>query len=344
MGLQLVPVNVDKDRSIVVDLLNRNLPQLSHEARYRWLYQNNPDGCGFSWFLIDGRKDQVVGIASVFPRIFSCPEGVFRVGQVGDFAINDDYRSLGPAIQLQKATLTPLQDGQLDFCYDTPPGAKGMAPFVRMGLKPFGQMVRYAKPLRLDAKMNAIAGDNLLGRLLSRMGNRIFWAVDRPKTLGSYDVELYRERFGDEFLALTEKMRTNGKIFCLRTPMFLNWRYRDDPCHTYTVFTLRDNSGLRGYCIYLVEGGAAHLMDLFGDDKVLPELFCEVINHLRTMPLSSLQANFLQGSHFIPMFEALGFRHRSPGCFLVGEASSHVPRSLLLDSNNWIVTYADSAL
>src|SRR5438552_13434479 len=133
MDLAILPVNHETESQELVGFLMRVNPSLSHETRFDWLYRHPPGGNPRSWFLIDRKTGSAVGAASVFPRFLMVGHRLLRCGQVGDFAVDAAYRTLGPALMLQRATLEPVKNGELDVCYDCPPHALGMSTFLRLG-------------------------------------------------------------------------------------------------------------------------------------------------------------------------------------------------------------------
>src|ERR1700722_3995111 len=108
MALRVRPVNFETDREEMVELLQRNLTDLAHAARFEWFYRRNPAGPSYSWFAVDEAAGRAVGVASLISRAMWLGPEVAICGHVGDFAIDKAYRSLGPAVQLQRATFAPV--------------------------------------------------------------------------------------------------------------------------------------------------------------------------------------------------------------------------------------------
>jgi hypothetical protein len=63
------PVDLKTGVHELTNLLQRNLPDFNHDARFAWRYLNEPGGQARAWFVCSGREDRVVGSASVFPLI-----------------------------------------------------------------------------------------------------------------------------------------------------------------------------------------------------------------------------------------------------------------------------------
>ena len=135
MTLQVRAVNLDREHDELLGVLERNLPELPHARRFKWLSREGHLGPAWSWLLCDSGSREPVGLASLFRRAIWRGGKVEMCGQVGDFAIDPSHRSLGPAVMLQRATLGPVDAGQLVLCYDCPPNARGMSTFRRLKME-----------------------------------------------------------------------------------------------------------------------------------------------------------------------------------------------------------------
>ena len=103
MTLAVTPVDLVADREELFRVLKRNLQDVSHEARFSWLYLGNPAGPALTWFIRDSTGN-AVGVTSLFPRAVWLSGTAALCGQVGDFGVDIAFRSLGPATMLQRAT------------------------------------------------------------------------------------------------------------------------------------------------------------------------------------------------------------------------------------------------
>src|SRR5262245_49551704 len=150
MKIAIRPANLKSDREAIIEVLSRFLTPLSDERRLSWLYENNPAGTARAWFA--NSETETIGMAAAFPRrvYVADREGVSWV--LGDFCISGTYRSLGPALQLQRVCLAAAEKEGVLFCYDFP-SASMLAVYKRLGFNMTGEMLRLAKPLRVDRKV-----------------------------------------------------------------------------------------------------------------------------------------------------------------------------------------------
>src|ERR1700751_933164 len=115
MSLAIRRVSLDDDREEMIDLLTRNFGPVQRE-RFAWCHSENPAGPCWSWFAYDpsaSTRNAPVALVTVFPRYMRVGSKRVRGGQVGEFAVDLTHRSLGPAVQLQRTTFTPVDSGDL---------------------------------------------------------------------------------------------------------------------------------------------------------------------------------------------------------------------------------------
>src|SRR5258706_11306454 len=116
MALAIAEIGLEENRQRILAALGSFLAA-ADEKRFEWLYIENPHGPARTWVAIDESKDSVVGIASAFPRRLLVKGQAVAGHVLGDFGVDPQYRTLGPAVQLQKACLAAFQGGP---AYDFP--------------------------------------------------------------------------------------------------------------------------------------------------------------------------------------------------------------------------------
>ncbi len=105
MALTIALAHLDTDRDLLIDTVRRLLTPRSNGARFDWLYRNSPHGAARVWLAIEQTRGTVVGMAAAFPRRFYLDGCEVCCWVLGDFCLDSEYRSLGPALQLQRACL-----------------------------------------------------------------------------------------------------------------------------------------------------------------------------------------------------------------------------------------------
>ncbi len=318
MNLSIRPVDFAADHDELLCVLRRNLLDIPHEARLAWLYQENPSGPARSWFLCDERGT-AVGVTSLFPRAVWLGETSGVCGQVGDFGIDAGFRSLGPAIMLQRSTFEPVTKGDFAFCYDCPPHERGMAMFYRLGLRASCQMKVYTKPLRTERQLKRLLGSTT-GRMAARVANPLLrLASKRRSGPGALEFSLHTGNFGSEFSDLDSAAQSSGVIRNRRSAEDLNWRFRHNPLQQFEVLTALQQGLLAGYVVYSFIEEDVLIFDLFGQElsEIGPALLQELSSSMRGRPVQTMRALLTDGSAYISIFKQAGFSLRGDGARIV---------------------------
>jgi len=335
--------DIDADRQTLVRFLTGNLATHGGESHYDWLYRDNPDGRARAWLLLGGESDELIGAAAAFPRGVTVRGEDLVCWNLGDFAIARQARSLGPAVTLQRACLDEVMKGDVPFAYDHP-SCNMMAPYARMGIRSTAEVVRYARLLRVDAKVEAIAKVGVLGKGVSALGNLLLSFGNRAARVDrEFEAKALEGRFDDRFSELYRRVAPRMNVIGRRTADYLNWRYRDNPLSRYEVVTVERQGRLMGYAVFVRREREAVLADLFGEpeDAVADALAAVVIDAMRGTEVETLSAPVLQGSPLIPALERWGFRARESSPFVVSTLPGGKWDGLVTDEHNWFVTHGD---
>jgi hypothetical protein len=309
MGIRIRPANPVSDRGRLISALSRFLSPNSNEERFDWLYQQNPFGAARVWIAEDESGCGIVGVASAFPRIFQEGHKSFMGFVLGDFCMDPRFRSLGPAVQLQRACLGGVRENDIGLVYDFPSAAM-VAVYSRLGMSTNERIVRHAKHLRME---------NLLARAIpSRGASRLIGAIldmaiqvgekKRRQAVG-LSFESQKEACRQEFTDLVPQASLSLGPCLARTAEYLNWRYFRHPFKTYEMIVARRGRSLSAYVVYAVEGEDAAIVDLFGlpDVESLQSLLFFVLRVLRGRKVSMVSAPLLASHPWAGTFSRAGF-------------------------------------
>ena len=115
--------------------------------RFDWLYVKNPFAEPSVFVAHDSKSSEIIGTAAAFPRSLYIGKQKTMGWVLGDFCMSEHYRSLGPAIQLQKACLEGLGPRESAIWYDFP--SKSMlAIYKRLKAPAPKKMIRFVKVLK----------------------------------------------------------------------------------------------------------------------------------------------------------------------------------------------------
>jgi len=197
-------------------------------------------------------------------------------GQVTHFVIDSGYRSLGPALLLQRATFEPVDSGALAFCYDCPPHDRGMATFIRLGMHANCELARYALLLRSDEYFDKRLGKRGWTKPLVATTNLLLGARRKARPVTGLEICEHAGAFGEEFSSLDRLVSSSGEIRASRSAENLTWRYRQDPGNAesspncekgeYRVLVARRAGEILAFIVVFVARaeGVASIVDLFG--------------------------------------------------------------------------------
>jgi hypothetical protein len=343
LTIAIRPADLEGDRKLMVQTLSRSLNPLYDDARFDWAYRANPHGAARAWIAFDRGHDAVIGTAAAFPRRVFAGDREERGWVLGDFCINDPYRTLGPAVQLQRACLAEVDAGTAGFCYDFP-SASMTAVYARLGIAPTARMLRFALPLRVDRRVREWVKHPSVARALSGAAN-LALALRAPRGRGgrSLAVALDRGRCAEEFTALAQEVGGRHGVCISRSAAYLNWRYLDNPLRHHELMTARRDGRLRGYAVFSQLGEDATLVDLFGAEppSVIDELVRSVIEILRERGAATVSVPLLEGHPWIPRLRRLGFIPRESSPVVIYDAAARAGDGAAGGRGPWFLVYGD---
>jgi hypothetical protein len=342
MDTVIRPSKLHADRVPLIEALNRWLTPESNGRRFEWLYLNNPHGEARVWLSTLGATGSIIGAAAAFPRKMLV-RGVPTAGCVlGDFFIAPQYRTIGPALQLQRACLDALDSPSLQIFYEFP--AAAMLPiYKRLSIEPSDQMVRLAKPLRADRKLREIVKHPLVVRSLSGPINRVMELRDLPRNHRSRcTIAVHTGSCGEEFTDLAHANSSEYGICTERSAEYLNWRYLNHFARRYEILTARRDGSLVAYAVFTSDQGNGEIADLFGvcEPAVLSDLITGVVARLRKKSIFTLSTQMLDCHPWLGLFRKLGFRERE-SCPVIHTGISESDRNRPMNSQPWFLMQGD---
>ena len=351
MTMGIRQANLETDKTNILGLLQENFSapfsSASDQLRFNWLYCHNPGGLAWSWLAVAKGPDKVVGVASLFPRPLWVDDHLVNAGMVGDFAVQKDYRSLGPALMLQRAAFEPVEGGELTLCYDCPPHDRGMATFVRLGMKPSCDIYRYNKVIKLDPYVERFFGGGLVGGAFKKVANLCFGFFTRkPRTIPGIEVSLVEGSLGEEYSLLDKRVSSRGVIRSSRNAELLNWRYKNDPIRTYHILSAHRHGELMGYVIFSVSNNIARVFDIFGElsGGIGLVLLDGVYEFARKNSVQKIETLHSKNEDIVEIFQKAGYKAREMAVRVVVHFKPQTSEGIQDISNLiWKFSFADVA-
>jgi len=331
----------ETDRDLLIDLLSRNLGSIDGGRRYEWLYLENPYGPARAWIATEGNTERGVGAAAAFPRAMFVG-GATRHGYVlGDFCVDQHRRTLGLALQLQRACLEGIVSTPHLLAYDFP-SDRMMAIYRRMQISPAGEIVRWAKPLRANRKIGKLVGSATLAGLLAAPVNELLeWKdwVSLPR--GGWMIVEHEGFCKEEFTHLAHAIGSRYGSCVDRSAAYLNWRYLRHPLVRHELLAARQGQELRGYVVFSQTSEDAKIVDLFGfsDTAMWTALVGRAVSLLRDRGVATLSIPAVASSPWAGLLKGWGFHPREVAPVIVCDPGSAA--DCAAGAWNWFLTDGD---
>jgi len=325
MGLAIRRACLKEDRQELLEVFKRNFGEFgeNHEERYDYQCKLNPAGEGWTWLLYDRSSGSTVGTTSLFRRKMYVNGRQLLAGQVMFFAVDAGYRSLGPALMLQRVTFDPVDHGEVAFCYDCPPHDEGMSTFVRLGMHPNCVMTRYVLPLRSDEYLRKSLGKGAWTKPVIATANLLLRMQRSRHDPPGLEISEFRGDFGEEFSHLDEVVSSSGVIRGRRSSEVLTWLYRQFPPSAqrtrnslndeFRTLVARRAGELVGFVVFRDQtDNLIAITDLFGaqlESAGIP-LIEAVIGVAKRNKMHGVYAYCVGGSELSRVLESAGFRPR----------------------------------
>jgi hypothetical protein len=293
MAVYVRQANLIDDQGILTGLARAYLNGDADEVRFRWLYQQNPFGPARVWIACE-KQDKAVGMAAVFPRRMYC-DGVVVSGCVlGDLCISREYRSLGPALQLQRACLACARSGEFALAYDFP-STTMLRIYQHLGVRPLWKSVRMVKVLRADNIARVLPAPILSRPVATALNFALALRDRRSSDPHGLDFCLEDAPCTSEYSELADKVGSSLGICTVRSAEYLNWRYRQHPRVKYEFLTARRGKELLAYCTFTLSAENATIAELFGNmnDQVVISLLQQLVALLRTRGVATVSVPVL---------------------------------------------------
>ncbi len=341
-----IEADLQRDRETIERIFSDNRDCEVPPSRYDWLYLGNPFGRARAWLVQDVSNGLFFGASAAIPRKIWV-NGKIAMGYVlADFSIDKNYRSLGPAIKLNKATLSAIDEEEARLAWDFP--SEGMAKVHQwMKYGPFGNLVRFVRPINshgvLEAKLGKRWGLKSLCGCIDAACR-----LARPRLNRGYGFEIVRASstvFDESFAEIDLRVGPVFSVCGARSPEYLGWRYGENPLQDFYVLSLKHEGRLAGFSVYAVdERRAMRIYDLFadGEPKTKKNLLAATISAAEESKVDSMEVSLLEGSPWNECLKRCLFFPRESGRRVFVFANRKRPLGSMADSpEKWHMTDGD---
>jgi hypothetical protein len=336
------------DRDEIEAVWNRGFDVNPHRFQ---CYLTNPNGEGSIWvFRAEGGA--IRGAIGLHSQRMTIGGQVYRVGQIGNLSMDQEYRSAGPAVRLQRALLTSLPHSNRALIMGVT--SKAVQILRRAGCQPVGTAQRWTKVLRSEAKLRKRVRPAVLARIAAsvldmglRLASRETFSLRHPGMAVGID-----HTFDSRFDRLWDRAAAQFSIATERTSRYLTWRFQQRDATPYQIFWLGTAPGdLVGYIVFQIrQNSVVEIADVLYDSP--PTLDRLLVEFLRRMRSPEFRAATVSVSYFgSPLLgdrlRTFGFLRRPEVLQVLASANSPVlgdTATQLFDTQRWFLTGADMDL
>lgn len=210
------------------------------------------------------------------------------------------------------------------------------------------------RPLRLGGIARRKLRSRFLGRVADVAGRFVLPLVFRESRSSTEDrtFEIV-ETFDDRFDRFWERVAPTFSHLSVRDAAFLNWRYRDIPCRSYTSFAALRGGELVGWVVtrWIRAGGLdkARIVDMLAsreDADTWRYLIHGVVAHYRAAGADLVHGLGSTVAPVMDAYRACGFRtnpeHARTAQYIAYTSSDAVDKDAFYRGDNWYVTLGDA--
>ena len=294
-------------REPLLALWHRNLPGASRD-RFEWLY-----GTGRAEALLLGGRP-VIGSAGLMRRRFSIAGEVIEGGAAIDLNVDEQQRSVGPAMTLARAVMKLADENGSSCLYGFPiPRAAGV--LKRCGYQQIGEVSNWTKLLRSEVKLRSVLRSSMAAKLAGPLVDVVLrwkspvreWRL--PQQVVVETPTTFDERFNRLWQAAAQRIGVLGE----RSADYLRWRFTKCPELKYECFALagRGCGELLGYIVWYRSDESICIADLLAvDDAATELLLSEFTRQARRLRADAIRLACFATPQFYEQLEAAGFSRR----------------------------------
>lgn len=346
MSYAVVKADLGRHRKEIFELWEKAYPGVL-EKKYRWMYEDNPAGPALVWLAIEEKGGACVGMTALFRREFHANGNRWIGGIAGDLLVDRAHRTAAAALMLQRAVLSAVKEGTVDFIYGFPNQAA--EPILkRIGYRLLGERVRLVKVLKSAPYLSRIKGGAYWGRALGPLIDFFGSGYYERKKSGD---EAFRceevDKADERFDLFWKEAGAGARMIGERKSEYLQWKFLNAPGGGNKVLALfrRDRQELRGYLVYRRREDSIELRDfLFGpDEKEGAVLIRHFLRAARSSGAGSITLPLLKNAQAGAWFQKLGFTERKDPhrIYLYSSGKMLALFPSMIEPANWLLLQSD---
>jgi hypothetical protein len=313
-------LDIEPYRDHFVRFGERNHAPIYTNARIDWLYcsrsegSKNPCGPTDTWLAITEGKGDVVGCGSLYPWTFYCGGMPTPAVVAIDFRVDDHYRVFGPALGIQRASVSACREKRYEIAF-VYPNEESCGVFRRSGYQSIGHSKVWIRILTSKGRLGKFTSSRLFRKVLTPLIDGILSAIHLVRYRAGY--RNYRSETvdwcSDSFNHLWEREKKKYDLLPEKTAAYLNWRYSSHPSKKHSYYCLLDkrDSMLHGYVLYSREADDVIIKDIFPpSERWLDPLLWHFISAMKHLDAEVIRFSFFGSEDFIRTIRRYGFIER----------------------------------
>lgn len=219
---------------------------ISRADHLRWKFLENPQGPSIGIHVYSGHE--LIGRMVAMPREIVCDGAVYKAAYMADLVVDRAHRGMMPLFLLMDGM---KQLSGFDLVLITP-NSDGAVVWEQMAkMAPQFELCVAAVPFR-PASIASKAGKLRVGALTAPVDWMFQSMIEGLSRLSTWFLRSeVQDTWPDapELESLLDISRNHGFAAGLRSPAFLEWRFRRSPVFQYDVWFVRENGSLAGYLV-----------------------------------------------------------------------------------------------
>ncbi len=263
-----------RDFDGIVELFNKHRHRPRKREWFEYKYLNNPEGDARLLIATDS-SGTILGIKAMLPRRFtSAKTGELSAEQSVDILVAPEARGRGVYSKISAYYNQDSNTPRIGF-----PNDQSVGFAHRSGQHEITPLDKWSFPVALEELLSGKPLGFLApaARMLAKF-YALFWLGKHPA-----DIEMMPiSRFTRDF------EMPPGVLHGIRSADYLNWRFIDNPTHSYDAFEFFENDESIGYCVYTIAKSKVEILDFVASSRHRG-CFRLFVDHCRDMRITGLR-------------------------------------------------------
>ena len=218
--------------------------------RWRWKYNSNPASGELKNFgYLADYQNTLIGQFHLMPADLKIGDSYYRSAWGSNLAVLKQYRNIGvSAFLIQHAREKISRDFAFFLLGGMNQNSYGV--FAKSGFINIGTIPRYVKIMNFGILLTAYGLPGFLALIVKKTVHFAEKIISFRRRNYDTAITVQVERnFGEDFKNFWDSVSAHYPCIVRRDPIFLAWRYINQPLWAYTVLTVKKHGSMKGFAI-----------------------------------------------------------------------------------------------